>query len=226
MNEVDTLARILLDYLRIGQPLVKSDAIVGMGALDVRVAEWATELLIDGYGNYLVFVGGYGRLAEHHGQKQSEAERFCEVALALGIPPSKIHLDKRGSNVEENIANVIATLKREKLHPKSLLIVTRSFMERRVYTAFAERWPDKDVRITVTSPPLTFDEQDEEGITKDLFVNLLVGDLQRVSLHPKHGLRQLPDDVRLAYERLIDLGYTKQMLPTKKTTPRKKTPAK
>ena len=222
MNEVDKLARVLLDYMRMDMPLRKSDAIVGMGALDVRVAEWAVELLIDGYGKYLIFTGGHGRVSKHV-QKQTEAERFCEVALAIGIPPSKIYLDKRGSNTTENVLNVAQLVKTEKLRPRSLLVVTKPSMERRVYEAYRDLWPGEDTQISVTSAPLTYDEQPDENISKELFLNLLVGDVQRILQHPRYRLRSIPDEVRDAYERMIFKGYTQQLVPEQELSAYKKT---
>jgi hypothetical protein len=54
------LGRVLWDYLRMGAPLDKRDAIVAFGGHDLRVAEWAGQLWLDGWAPLLVFSGGFG----------------------------------------------------------------------------------------------------------------------------------------------------------------------
>jgi hypothetical protein len=44
---------------------------------------------------------------------------------------------------------------------------------------------------------------------------LMVGDLQRILLYPAKGYQisqAVPESVQLAFEKLVDLGYTQQLL--------------
>ena len=43
-------------------PLHRCDAILALGSHDVRVAERAAELYLQGYAAWLIFSGGYGAL--------------------------------------------------------------------------------------------------------------------------------------------------------------------
>ena len=53
-------------------------------------------------------------------------------------------------------------------------------MERRIWAAYKKQWQDKQVKIIVTSPQITYEEHFNDMIPKDLFINVMVGDLQRI----------------------------------------------
>lgn len=38
MSNIDKLAQTLLDYMRLDMPIEKADVLIGMGALDTRIA--------------------------------------------------------------------------------------------------------------------------------------------------------------------------------------------
>ncbi|MFL5811035.1 MAG: YdcF family protein, partial [Flavisolibacter sp.] len=49
----------------------------------------------------------------------------------------------------------------------------------------------------------------------DTVINIMVGDLQRIRIYPDKGFQvyqEIPDDVWEAYERLVELGYDKQLI--------------
>jgi wobble nucleotide-excising tRNase len=88
-------------------------------------------------------------------------------------------------------------------------------MERRIWAAFKKQWQDRDIKIAVTSPQITHEEHFNENIPKDLFINVMVGDLQRIKEYPKQGFQveqKIPDDVWHAYEELVKLGYTQFLM--------------
>ncbi|HUD06447.1 MAG TPA: YdcF family protein [Candidatus Saccharimonadales bacterium] len=211
MNEsVDDLARTLLDYMKMNTPVEKSDVLIGMGALDIRIAERTAQLFLDGYGKYIIFTGGLGKITKHT-HTQTEAERFRDTAIKMDVPEDKILLEKEATNSGENIVLVQELLESKDLHPKSLLVVTKSYMERRIYAAYKKQWKDKAARIIVTSPQITYEEHFNEDIPKDLFINVMVGDLQRIKVYPKQGFQieqNIPENVWEAYKKLVRLGYT------------------
>ncbi len=46
-------------------------------------------------------------------------------------------------------------------------------------------------------------------------INIMVGYLQRIKRYPKKGFQifqEVPLDIQMAYERLIELGYTKYLI--------------
>jgi uncharacterized SAM-binding protein YcdF (DUF218 family) len=213
-DNVDQLANTLLEYMRMDMGPVKSDIIIGMGALDTRIAERAAQLFLDGYGKKIVFTGGLGKITKHT-QIQTEAALFRDVAVKMGVPKNKILLEKEATNSGENILYVQKLLKEKGLKPKSLLIVTKPYMERRIWAAYKQQWEDKYVYICVTSPQITYEEHFNEIIPKDLFINVMVGDLQRIREYPRLGFQvkqKIPNNVWSAYEKLVKLGYTKYLM--------------
>jgi len=57
--EVLRLARIIWDYHQLHQPPVPAVVIVALGTNDLRVAEFAADLYLRGYGKTLVCTGGF-----------------------------------------------------------------------------------------------------------------------------------------------------------------------
>lgn len=210
MTYVDELANTLLEYMRLNMSIEKADLLIGMGALDIRIAERTAQLFLDGYGDTIVFTGGLGKITKHT-HTQTEAERFRDKAIEMGVPEDKILLEKEATNSGENIIFVQKLLKDKGLEPKSLLIITKPYMERRIWAAYKKQWQDKSAKIMVTSPQITYEEHFNDSVLKDLFINVMVGDLQRIREYPKQGYQvkqEIPDKVWKAYEELIKLGYT------------------
>jgi hypothetical protein len=99
----------------------------------------------------------------------------------------------------------------------SFILVQKPYMERRTYVTFKKQWPNAETQIFVTSPMLSYEEY-TGGVTldKDLIINIMVGDLQRIREYPKMGFQieqDIPSDVWYYYETLIAAGYTKYLLP-------------
>lgn len=214
MTQVDKLAKTLLEYMRLDMPIKPSELIIGMGALDTRIVERTAQLFLAGYGDYIIFTGGLGKITKHT-QSQTEAEKFSEIAIKLGVPKNRIFLEKEATNSGENIIFIQKLLAEKKLRPKSLLIVTKPYMERRIYAAYKKQWQDHKADIVVTSPQITYEEHFNENIPKDLFINIMVGDLLRIKEYPKLGFQieqKIPNEVWRAYKELVAMGYTKYML--------------
>jgi uncharacterized SAM-binding protein YcdF (DUF218 family) len=86
-------------------------------------------------------------------------------------------------------------------------------MERRTYATFRKVWPEK--AAVVTSPPIPFEEYATADIPLDRVIHIMVGDLQRIRLYPAKGFQieqEIPDEVWEAYERLVELGYTDNLI--------------
>jgi len=86
-------------------------------------------------------------------------------------------------------------------------------MERRTFASFKKQWPEKD--FLVTSPPISYEDFPNSEISKEELVNAVVGDLQRIKVYPEKGFQisqDIPEDVWLAYEELVKLGYTKHLI--------------
>ena len=207
-EEVIKLAEKLWDYHHMHHQLRKSDCILALGSHDLRVAERAAELWLQGWAPYIVFSGGLGNLTSHI-WKEPEADQFASVALKMGVPHHVIHIENRSTNTGENIHFSKALLEGKGLNPEHLILVQKPYMERRTFATVKKVWPGKD--IIVTSPQFTLLEYPTPVIPLAKVIHIMVGDLQRIHLYPSRGFQmyqEIPDDVWNAYERLVQLGFT------------------
>lgn len=217
-SQIDQDARIVLDYMRLDMEIKPSDIIVGLGCLDIRVAEHSAQLFLDGYGKLLIFTGATGRITKDY-NTQTEAETFRDVAISMGVPENKILLETNATNTGANIVMTEQLLDQERIAPKSIIFVTKPYMERRLYATYKKQWRKQSIAAYITSPQLSYEEHFAPGtISKKLFLNVMVSDLQRMKEYSRLGFQveqHIPDNVWLAYKRLIAAGYTQQLAQPK-----------
>ncbi len=210
MNDIDTNAKVIWEYMLMRQELRPMDAIFALGSNDIRVATRAAELFLQGFGRHCIFAGNTGK--EGAGFGKPEAEAFKDAALGMGVPEEKIITECRSTNTGENIHFVRALLEDMNLHLSSFLLVQKPYAERRVYAAFKKQWPEAE--CTVTSPLLSYEEYCE-GIDKEKFISVMVGDLDRIAEYPKLGLQirqDIPPAVWEARNKLVAGGFGKYAL--------------
>lgn len=210
----DDYAKQILDYMRLDMDLKPSNAILGLGSSETRVADRAAQLIIDGYSDLLVFSGGYGKITKDKNAK-TEAEIFKEIAVDKGVDSKNILLETKSTNTGENIRFTEQLLAVKGIKANSLIVVTKPYMERRVYAAFKKQWSNPNLEIMVTSPQISFEEHFNKDISKELFINIMVGDLQRIKVFPKMGFQveqEIPDEVWDAFKALVALGYDKHLV--------------
>jgi uncharacterized SAM-binding protein YcdF (DUF218 family) len=209
---VDELAQKIWDYHHLDHKLEKSDLILALGSNDLRVAEYAAELYLQGWAPLLVLSGNAGALTRDRFNKP-EAEMFAEIALEKGVPRESILIEAESSNTGENVVLSRRLLESKGINPDSLILVQKPYMERRTYATFMKLWPGK--RGIVASPPIPFPEYPTAELPKELVINIMVGDLQRIRVYPGRGFQieqEIPDDVWQAFERLVELGYDKHLI--------------
>jgi uncharacterized SAM-binding protein YcdF (DUF218 family) len=207
-TEIDRLAKIIWDYHHVGHELKKADAIFVLGSHDVRVGEYAVDLYFQGLAPFIIFSGGLGKLTIDHFNRP-EAEIFADIAIKRGVPADKILVENKSGNTGENVLFVKKLLQEKRLDFQSFILVQKPYMERRTFATFKKLWPEKN--FIVTSPPISFEDYPNEEISKAEFINIMVGDLQRIKIYPDLGYQisqEIPDDVWRAYEALIAAGYT------------------
>lgn len=212
MNEVDKNARIIWDYMLMHQNPKPMDAIFALGSNDLRVAERAAELYINGFGKYVICAGGNGKASDF---PRPEAEMFSGVLLNKGVPAEKIILEKRSTNTGENILFTKTYLEEKGFDFKSFILVQKPYMERRTFAAFCKQWPGPE--FIVTSPQISFDDYTTNKSDRDRFIHVMIGDLQRIKEYPAKGFQitqEIPHNVWSAYERLVGLGYIKYVMKT------------
>ena len=213
MDEVDKNAKIIWDYMLMHQELKKADAILVFGSHDTRAAERGAELFLEGWAPWLVFSGGFGAKQPNENWDRSEAEVFADVAIAKGVPADKILKEAEATNSEQNVTFTKKLLEEKGLKVDTFIVVHKPYMERRTYATFKNFWPE--LQIIMASPLMSFEDYSPTREFKERTINLLVSDLQRIKEYPAKGFQipqEIPDQVWAAYERLVQLGYTKYLI--------------
>ena len=214
----DVPAKKLYDYHHLYHTLKKSDLILVATSNDVRVAGYAADLYRAGWAPRILFSGNKPLRVNdlkmtHWGMP--EAEKFKEIAIAAGVPAEDIIVETKSTNSGEDIRFSFELLKQLDLVPRSVILLQKPFMERRLWAIFKKQWPDPTTEAMVTSPTIAYEDYPTADISKEDFINIMVADFQKILEYPKLGYQipqDVPDDVRDAYEELIKMGYTKGLI--------------
>ena len=205
--EVISLGKILWDYHHMHHQLVKSDVILALGSHDLRVAERAAEVFLEGWAPLLVCSGGLGNLTADI-WTEAEADQFATIAINMGVPAEAILIENRSTNTGENIIFSEQLLRSRGLDPQKFIVVQKPYMERRSYATFKKRWMQKDV--VITSPQYSFESYPTTDIPLDRVIEIMAGDLQRIKEYPSKGFQihqEIPPNVWQAFERIVELGF-------------------
>ena len=96
-QEVIHLAKILLEYHHMNQELKKSECVLALGSHDLRVAERAADLYLQGWAPLIVFSGGLGNLTKGV-WTEPEADQFRRIAIqrgrSSGIDPDREQINE------------------------------------------------------------------------------------------------------------------------------------
>lgn len=202
----------LWHFHRIDDPLRPVDVAVGLGSHDAGVAVRTAALYHRGLFPLVVFTGATtpttaGRFP------RGEAVHFREIALRHGVPADAVRIDTEATSTVGNIDNTRALLAAEGRTPRSVLLVSRPYQQRRAQAVAAARWPDVDVHCTGGDQDL--DTYLASLGDPDRVATMLVGDTQRLDLQGRSGEiapQRIPDHVRRAYDRLVAAGYTDRLI--------------
>lgn len=209
---IDGLAQRIWDYHHLHHELEPADLILALGSNDLRVAGHAADLYLQGWAPRLMMSGNVGALTRDRFRKP-EAVMFAEIAMERGVPESAILIEAESTNTGENVAFSRRVLQEHGLDPARIILVQKPYMERRSYATFMKVWPGK--QVIVSSPPIAFSDYPTPELPRDLVINIMVGDLQRIRLYPALGFQieqEIPDEVWQAYEELISLGYDRHLV--------------
>lgn len=205
-------AQVLWNYLKLGQPLVKSDVIIGLGCHDIRVAERAAHLYLEEWAPLILFTGYLGSHTVGVWHK-AEAAIFAENAVKLGVPGDKIILETKATNTGENIRFAYQTLKEKNIPVKRIILVQQPFMERRVYATYLRQWPEdkENVQAIVTSPIMELEDYPNKHVgNMDNLIEYMLAVFERIRDYPKKGFQVEQDIFPEVYEaqwKLIQAGY-------------------
>ena len=209
--EIERLSRLIWDYHQLHQPLAHADCLLVMGSNDTRVAEWGARLFLDGWAPWLVCSGRQGVLTR--AWDRSEAAIFADVAVRMGVPRDRVLIEDQAANTGENVRFTQRLLAARGVQPAHYLVAQKPYMERRAYATFKKILPE--TRVTVTSPPIAFEDYPNAVISKEWLIHIMVGDLQRIARYPRQGFQieqPIPPEVWAAYEALVRAGYTRHLI--------------
>lgn len=210
-EEVLFNARLLWDYHHMNHKLEKSDCILALGSHDLRVADRAAALYLEGWAPMVVMSGGLGNLTQGM-WTEPEADKFATIAIKKGVPADAILIENRSTNTGENILFSAKLLKEKGLDPHSFIVVQKPYMERRSYATFKKHWPDK--KLLVTSPQIRFEAYATDEIPLERVIHIMTGDLQRIRFYPEKGFQiyqEIPPAVWEAYEFLVAMGFDQHL---------------
>jgi uncharacterized SAM-binding protein YcdF (DUF218 family) len=211
-SEIYSLAQVLWDYHHMNHQPEKSDCILALGSHDLRVADRAAELYLEGWAPLVIMSGGLGNLTKETWTK-SEADQFAAIAIQKGVPEQYILSENKSTNTGENILFTQNLLAQKNINPSSFIVVQKPYMERRAYATFKMHWPKK--KLLITSPQLSFDKYATADIPTEKVINIMTGDLQRIKIYPEKGFQifqEIPTEVWAAYEKLIAAGFNKHLV--------------
>lgn len=220
-NEVDNNAQILFDYHFLKQPLKRADAILVLGSHDPSVVDYAVQLYDEGWASKIIFSGGVIRpIGELRNKSpKSEAEAFFDIAVQQGVPASAILLENEATNTGENFSCTKKLMEEKSLTFKSFILVQKPYMVRRTYATALVQFVEFD--FIATAMPDTYQSYlarcESNGISKERVISNMTGDLQRLKVYPKKGFlvaMEIPDEVWMAYEQLIEMGFEARMANT------------
>lgn len=184
------------------------DAVVVCCSYDLRVCDYACELMGLNLAPRLVLSGRSGNWTRHL-WTGTEAEVFRNRAISNGLDPGKIVIEDASTNFGENIAFV------RRLLPdlKRVTFVTKPNSVLRVALTIPIQWPA--VTAFVDAPPLVFPEGVSNVVGLFGLINEMVGDVQRIIQYPSRGFQRqhdLPQEVRESWEALLAAGFNHHLL--------------
>ena len=206
-------ARQLWDFQQMGHEPRPCSVAIGLGSHDLGVADTTADLYHQGMAPLIVFTGATSRTT-HERMPRGEAEHYRERAMELGVPGRVILVEPNARNTGENIRFSRALLEERRVLVSSVLLVSKPYEERRGYATARKLWPG--VEWVCASTPMTLaDYVDSIGDAR-LVVDMLVGAQQRLMIYPRQGFmieQKIPGDIKAAYERLRDCGFTSRLAP-------------
>ena len=145
----------------------------------------------------------------------TEADKFAEVMVKNGVPRDKVILETEAVNSGENVRFSYELLKRMGMVPKKIILAQKPTMEKRAYATFRNYWPEENYELMVTSPPFSYEEYVGPIVDREMMINIMVGDLQRIKLYPAMGFQiplEIPASVWDAYEKLVAAGFDRHLV--------------
>ena len=123
---------------------------------------------------------------------------FSKVAIEKGVPKENILIEDKAKHTGENVTLSYKLLKEKNINPKSVILVSKPYSERRFYATFKKQWPDKDTLVYVDSPNLSLEEYLNTSLDKNRVINQMVKEIDKIIENPKLGFQieqEIPNEV-------------------------------
>lgn len=201
-------ATVLWDFLGAGRQHQACELIVVCGSYDLRVCDYACELLKNGVAPHLLFTGNTGNWTKHLWER-TEADIFAQRALALGVTADQFTLEPRATNFAENIAFAKALF--PQVHRATFLTKPNSI--RRVALTLPVQWPE--LEACVDAPSFAFPGGISNLIGVLGLIDEMVGDVHRIMVYPALGFQAeqvIPDEVQVAWRYLVEQGFDHHLI--------------
>lgn len=211
------LVKILWNYMQMNQKIDRADCIIALGSCDTSVAHFASNLYLEGYADKIIFTGGLGKITKKIWD-EAEADKFAEIAVKRGVSKEKIYIERNSTNTGDNFRFSKALIEKENLGIKSAIIACKPYCERRAYAAFKKIMPEYDGIVAsrnITPEEYYKENEFNEIVSKDEWINVLVGDVQRMKVFAEKDWQinmDIPVDVWNAYEQLAKSGFDKYVI--------------
>lgn len=189
-----------------------ADVSIGLGSHDLGVATHAADLYLQGLFPLIVFTEANAPTTISRFPR-GEAVHYKEHAVERGIPEGAVLVEPRATNTGENFTYTRDLLAQHGITVTSAVIISCPYQQRRAYATCKKLWPE--IEVTCASLPLSLDDYVESIGDVDRVINMLVGDTQRITEYAKKGFaveQPYPGEVRMAFERLVDAGYTSRLI--------------
>jgi uncharacterized SAM-binding protein YcdF (DUF218 family) len=182
---IDELARKIWDYHHLNHTLGKTDIILALGSNDLRVAEYAAELYLQGWAPLLLFSGNAGALTRERFNRP-EAELFAEIALRKGVPEGAMLIEAESTNTGENVvfglpvveaALGLATI-------KSVICLGKICTARRYPMTLQRHWPEVAKMLVTVNP---YGAPVERWPTDPVFRERVLAEWHKIALYKAQG---------------------------------------
>lgn len=201
-------ARKLWEFLIEGRRHEPGELLILCCSYDLRVCDYACDLIKKGIAPRLLITGGSGAWTSHLWTR-SEASVFAERARNNGLAEHQILLEEKAGNFAENISFSRA------LCPQAqrVTFLTKPNSIRRVYQTLPVQWPG--LTAHVDAPLFRFPWEASNIVGLFGLIDEMVGDIHRLQVYPQLGYQvpiKLPEDVLVAWRLLIEAGFNRHLL--------------
>lgn len=149
-EELDTVLAPVWNYLAPQGSVTQADVIFVFGGHGFEIPKRAAELYHRRVAPTVLLTGASGPLTVGV-YPDSEARVFANELIKNNIPSDALLLEECAQNTGENVVLGMAKLRKAQLHPRTVALVSKSFLTRRAMLTFARHFPEVD---TIPLPPV------------------------------------------------------------------------